>query len=327
VPRAQVGRLRRDPGTERTGQAGHHYLRPGQRDPAVGRQAVMRDAPVALARVGLADPQAGHCPSAERGGGVDRFARRYPGKPPAGPGSEVARALRDDRDIGREHVPGREQPGMHGHRLQVSAERLPGGHGRDQPASVLERRAGAGEPSRQGAAVLHDVHDTRPAAVITGPFGPLKEAGQDGRESRVQVGHHDGHPADVVRVAEHVVVRRSLLVGPGHGHLQGRVAGLDQVAGQSGIGRQAVGDRDHQGVAAGPEPEIERRGIEQHPVAGLGEPDQGRVGQRPHLRLAHRHVKLDRTGPLTPRPADRAFPPRDHVGSLQASSAALVARQ
>ena len=59
----------------------------------------------------------------------------------------------------------------------------------------------------------------------------------------MQVGHHDRHAADVVRVAEHVVVRRSLLVGAGHGGLKGRVAGLDQVTRELGIGREAVGDR------------------------------------------------------------------------------------
>ena len=68
-----------------------------------------------------------------------------------------------------------------------------------------------------------------PAAAITGPFGLIEDTGQHGRESRVQVGHHDRHPGDVIRVAEHVVVRGPLLVGAGHGHLQGRVAGLDQV--------------------------------------------------------------------------------------------------
>ena len=46
----------------------------------------------------------------------------------------------------------------------------------------------------------------------------------------MQVGHHDGHPADVVRVAQRVVVRRPLLVGAEHGGLQRRVARLDQVA-------------------------------------------------------------------------------------------------
>jgi hypothetical protein len=276
----------------------------------------MRDAPVALARICLAHPQAGHRTSAQRGDGVDRLAGRHPGKTPAGPGPQVARALRDDRDIGLEHMPGGEQSGMHGYRLQVPAERLPGGYGGGEPARVLERRAGQGEPGRQGTAVLHDVGHPGRMAVITGPFGLIKDTGQHGRERRVQVGHHYRHPGDVVRVAEDVVVRRPLLVGAGHDRLQRRVAGLDQVAAGAGVGRQAVGDRHHQGVAAGAEPEIERRGVQQDPVAGLGEPGQGGVGQRPYERPVHRHVKLDRARPLPPRPADRAVPPCDHAGSL-----------
>jgi hypothetical protein len=186
VPGAKLGRLRRDPGAERAGQAGDHHVRPGQRHPAVRRQAVMRDAPVALTRIGFADPQAGHRTSAQRGDGVDRLAGRHPGKTPAGPGPQVARALRDDRDIGLEHMPGGEQSGMHGHRLQVPAERLPGGHGRGEPARVRQRRARAGEPGRQRSAVLHDVDDTRSAAVLitgtNGPFGLIEGTGQHGRE-------------------------------------------------------------------------------------------------------------------------------------------------
>jgi hypothetical protein len=42
-------------------------------------------------------------------------------------------------------------------------------------------------------------------AIIPRPFG-RKDPRQHRRESRVQVGHHDGHPADVVRVTQHVVV-------------------------------------------------------------------------------------------------------------------------
>ena len=38
-------------------------------------------------------------------------------------------------------------------------------------------------------------------AVTAGPFGQTEDAGQHGRESGVQVGHHDGHPAEVIRVA------------------------------------------------------------------------------------------------------------------------------
>ena len=81
-----------------------------------------------------------------------------------------------------------------------------------------------------------------------------------------------------------LVVRRPLLVRAEHGSLQRRVAGLDQVAGQLGIGRQPVGDRDHQRVTAGAQAQVERRGVEQHPVAGPRTAGQRRVSQRPHLR-------------------------------------------
>ena len=231
----------------------------------------MRDAAVPHPRVGVADPQRRHRPSAQRRDRVDRLARRHPGEAPPGPGAEVARPLRDHRDVGAEHVPRGEQPGVHGHRLQIPAERLPGGHRRRQPARLAERGAAAREPGGQRPAVLHHVHHcgrlAGARAVGPGPFG-RPEASQHGREGRVQVGHHDGHPADVVRVAQHVVVRRPLLVRAEHGSLQRRVAGLDQMAGQLGIGRQPVGDRDHQRVTAGAQAQVECRGIEQHPVAG-----------------------------------------------------------
>ena len=46
VPPAQRGGLGRHPGAELPGQRGHHHVGPGQRDPAVGGQAVVRDAAV-----------------------------------------------------------------------------------------------------------------------------------------------------------------------------------------------------------------------------------------------------------------------------------------
>ena len=221
VPAAQRGGLGRHPGAELPGQRGHHHVGPGQRDPAVGGQAVVRDAAVPHPRVRVADPQRRHRAPAQRRGRVDRLARGHPGEAPPGPGAEVAGPLRDHRDVGAEHVPRREQPGVHGHRLQVAAERLPGGHRRRQPARLAEHRAGAREPGRQRPAVLHHVHHAglRPPSgrggSAPGPFG-RKDPRQHGRESRVQVGHHDGHPADVVRVAQHVVVRRPLLVRAEH---------------------------------------------------------------------------------------------------------------
>ncbi len=325
VPPAQPGGLRRHPVAEipelRAKRRDHH-VRPGQRDPAVGGQAVVGHAAVPLTRVRVAHPQRRHRAPAQGAGRVDRLARGHPGEPPAGPGAEVARSLRDHRDVGAEHMPGGQQPGVHGHRLQVPAERLPGGDRRRQPSRFAERRAGAREPGRQGSAVLHDVDHAGQASrgrpVKPGSFGRRKDPGQHGRERRVQVGHHDGHPADVVRVTQHVVVRRSLLVRAEHAGLQRRVAGLDQVAGQHRVGRQPVRDRDHQGVAAGTQAQVERGGVDQDPVARLGIAGQRRVGQRPHRRgrAVHRHVEFDRTGPLPACPADHAVPPSDHPRTL-----------
>jgi hypothetical protein len=130
VPPAQPGGLRRHHAAELPAQVRHHHVGPGQRDPPVGGQAVVGDAAVPLAQVRVAHPQRRHRPPAQHGGCVDRLARGHPGESPPGPGAEVARALRDYRDVSAEHVPGGEQAGVHRHRLQVSAERLPRGHGR-----------------------------------------------------------------------------------------------------------------------------------------------------------------------------------------------------
>jgi hypothetical protein len=328
---AQRGGLRRDPAAEITSKARDDDVGPGQRHPSVGGQAVVRDPAVPLTRIRVTDPQAGHRTPAQCGRRVDRLARRHAGKAPAGPRPQIARALRDDRHVGAQHVPGGEQAGMHGDRLQVAAERLPGRDHRRQPSRVAQRRAGAGEPGGQGSAILHDVANTRGAAccraVNAWSFGPREEASQHGRESGVQVGHHHGHPAEVIGVAKHVVVGRSLFVRAEHGRLQRRVTALDQVAREHGVGRQAVGNRHHEGVAAGAEIEVGRGGVEQHPVAGAGAPGERGVGERYHRRPVHRHVKLDRAGPLAPRPADHPVPPCDHPGSLTVlASAASPAR-
>ena len=132
----------------------------------------------------------------------------------------------------------------------------------------------------------------------------------------MQVGHHHGHPAEVISVAEHVMVGRALLVRAEHGGLQRRVPALDQVAGERRIGRQAVGHRHHERVTARAQAQVERGGVEQDPVAGPGGPGERRVGERQDRGTVHRHVELDRAGPLAPRPADHPVPPCDHVGSV-----------
>ena len=94
------------------------------------------------------------------------------------------------------------------------------------PASQPASRSpcdGAGEGQRQGTAVGGDVGDGR-----VGPA--LPQTGDDRGQRGVQVGHDDRHAGEVVGVAQQVVVRGVLLVHTEHGHLQRRVAGLDQVA-------------------------------------------------------------------------------------------------
>ena len=103
----------------------------------------------------------------------------------------------------------------------------------------------------------------------------------------MQVGDHHRHAVEGVRVAQQLVVRRTLLVGPGHHRLQRQIAGLDQVPGRL---RRLCGDpavrvqhRDHQRVAAGAQAAVQGRDIEQHPVAdGRGSHQVG-VGQSRYL--------------------------------------------
>ena len=70
------------------------------------------------------------------------------------PGAEVARPLCDDDEVGADDVPRGEQAGVHGDRLEVAAERLPGGDAgvdparrRAGPATVRENQAGSAPPS------------------------------------------------------------------------------------------------------------------------------------------------------------------------------------
>jgi hypothetical protein len=51
------------------------------------------------------------------------------------------------------------------------------------------------------------------------------------------------------------------------------------VSGGLGVGRQAVGDCDDEGVAAGSQPESQGAGGEQDAVAGLRSPDQRGIGE------------------------------------------------
>ena len=100
----------------------------------------------------------------------------------------------------------------------------------------------------------------------------------------MQVGHHNRHPAEIIRITKQVMVRRALLVSAQHGGLQRGVPGLDQVPVQHRVGRQPVRDGDHHRVTAGAEPQVQRGGVEQHPVAGLRQPGQRGVTQGAEFR-------------------------------------------
>jgi hypothetical protein len=127
---------------------------------------VVGDALVALPWVGERQPQGRDRPAVQHGGRIDRLARRHAGEAPAGAGAEVAGTLGDDRYIGADHVPGDQQAGVHGDRLQVAAEGLAGGDRRGQPARRAEPGDGPGEPRRERAAVGHDVGDLGGGATV-----------------------------------------------------------------------------------------------------------------------------------------------------------------
>ena len=160
-------------------------------------------AAVAFPRISLTDPQRGDRAAAEHGGRVDRLAARHAGKPPPGPGAQVPRSLRHHGDVGAEHVPRGQQAGVQRDRLQVTAERLAHGHGPAQPARFAQPGATAGEPGGQRATVEHHVGHGRQGTGRPASAQPR----QHGRQRRVQVGDHHRHPAEVVRVAQHLVMR------------------------------------------------------------------------------------------------------------------------
>ncbi len=151
---------------------------------------MVRDALMPLARVGGRQPQRRDRPAAEHGGRVHRLARGDPGEPPPGAGAGVARPLRHDGHVGAGHVPRREQAGVHGHRLQVTAERLAGGDRRGQPSGRAQPGCRAGEPRGQRPAVLHDVdHSRRLGQYAFGhcPFG-IGDEGQRARRAELSAG-------------------------------------------------------------------------------------------------------------------------------------------
>ncbi len=116
------------------------------------------DALVAFPLIPGADPQRPDGPPRQDRRGVDRLTGRDAREAPAGSGPEVAGALSEDHHLGVQDEAGRQQPGVHGDRLQVAAERLRGGHRGGQRARGGQRRDRHGEPGGQRTPVRHHVH-------------------------------------------------------------------------------------------------------------------------------------------------------------------------
>ena len=162
---------------------------------------------MAFPRISLADPQRGDRAAAEDRGRVHRLAAGHPREAPPGSGAQVAGPLGHDDDVGAQDVPGGQQPGVQGDRFEVTAEGLADGHRPAQPARFAQTGGGPGKPRGQRAAVEHHVHRDRAAAGRPGAGRERgAQRGQHGRQRRVQVGDHHGHPADVVGGAQHLVV-------------------------------------------------------------------------------------------------------------------------
>ena len=312
---------------------GDHHVGGHERDPAVGGQGVVRDPEVTCALVGAGHAQRGDRTPAQDASGVDRLTGGDAREAPAGAGAEVSRALGDHDEVRADDETRREQRAVHRHGLEVTAEGLPGGEARGDPAGGAQACDGAREPGRQRAAVGHHVGDPRRRAARErrGMPGSRDDRGQGG----VQVRDDDGQPSQVVGVPQCGVVHGVLLVDAQDQGLQRRVPRLDEVTGAGdGVGRRSVRQCDDHGVPAGPEPARERRDVQQDPITDRGIADQHRVGQGPHLGprgqdgVLGRAVRpvsgrqpdldLDGSGPRRASGHHDSCSPRDHPATLPA---------
>ena len=232
--RLEVGRRRRRPG------------RPAGRSARPGRPAASATRPNAVSEwcdtprcrsrgIGVREPQRADRPAAEHRHRVHDLAGGHAGESPRRAGAEVARALGDDRDIGRQHVPGRQQPGVHGDRLEIAAERLPGAH------RAAQQRHAARRPCASTTAAARRRRSARRRSAPSGRSAstPATTAGRAECRSAITT----GMPSSEVAAAITRVVGRVLLVHPEHGGLGRRVAGLDDVTGSERVGRQPIGQR------------------------------------------------------------------------------------
>jgi hypothetical protein len=132
----------------------------------------------------------------------------------------------------------------------------------------------------------------------------------------VQVSHDDRHPAQVVRVAEHLVVGGFRLVGRQHAGLHRRVPRLYYMARPWRFFGQPVRHGDHQGITSGTEPEFHGGNVKQYPVAKLGTAGQRRVGQRPYRPATNGDFQLNRALPFAAQTDHHSVPPSNHPGRV-----------
>ena len=270
---------------------------------------------VPLAGVTFGDPQGGHTSATERVRGVERLACRGAGEAPAGAGTEVARALRHERDVSLEHMPGREQPGVHIDRLEVAAEGLPDRHHTPEPTGFPQTGDQLRERSRQSPTIGHHVRNLDLRSRLSQPR-------QNCRDGGVQIRGDHRHPLQIIGIAKSLVVPTLLLVDAENHRLQRRVAGLDDVpAGGLWNRGQSVGDGDDHRHAARPETAVDRVGVHQHPVADDRFSDEVCVGQRCdlHLGLAEGNGYPSSARPAVVQGRHDTLSPRDHASYTSAS--------
>ena len=134
--------------------------RPEHRHPSVGRQGVVRDAVVALPRSASEIRRARHRAAVPDRRGVDRLTTATPQKPqrvpvPRLPGPCTTTATSASR------LPGRQQPVVDRHRLEVATERLADGTDAGEPTGPRSALDGPRERERKRTAVGGDVRDGR----------------------------------------------------------------------------------------------------------------------------------------------------------------------
>ncbi len=306
VPVAEGGGLGGDAGAEGAAEFGDGDVGGGEGDAAVGGEAVVGDADVAFAPVAFADAQGGDRLPPR----TDAALTDSPAETPENPISSRfrgSRALGEDDDLGVQDEPRGEGPVW-----TVTASRSPPNAcptvtvAARVPASLsramdMENQDGSAPPSGMTYTTRVDGRAASSAARMGGS-AECRSATMTGMPSgsrRRGAGRGGG----------------VLLVGAEDGGLQGRVAGLDQVAGAGGVGREPVGDRDDHRVAAGAEAHRQGRSVEQDGIARFGPSHQGRVGERAVRAVApDRDVQLDRSRPFAPDVVNCAFAPSDHTG-------------